>query len=67
MDRYIVAPKYIWNGNELLSGYALLVDGDRISAIDKPESLICLAPEATLDPYYVDTGVEVITKDNLPK
>ena len=26
-----------------------------------------MAPEATLDPYYVDTGVEVITKDNLPK
>ena len=49
MDRYIVAPKYIWNGNELLSGYALLVDGDRISAIDKPESLICVAPEATLE------------------
>ena len=26
-----------------------------------------MAPEATLDPYYVDTGVEVITKDNLPE
>ena len=26
-----------------------------------------MAEGATLDPYYVDTGVEVVTKDNLPE
>ncbi len=49
MDSYIIAPKYIWDGNELLIGSAILIEDGKVASVGAADELIAASPAAKIE------------------